>query len=135
MDFGDEEFELSEGDKKKSDAKYELDVSIMLRDQKLNYNLWDDAEIFELNSYLDQFHSMKEQYKDNKNFNNNWCNVDKACKYFWDEIRPKWVVTDETMPTKQAIRQGKAIPVNRSMFDNSNLVSDFCYRVQDIEER
>jgi hypothetical protein len=110
-----------EKDVRPQNGVYRLDLSIMLRNPELNYKLYDDAEIYELESYLIQYHNIHEEYKEDKNFKQNWCNCDTACKYFWNDIFPIWKISDDLdgkgLGLKQAIREGRAFNAHGSLMD------------------
>ena len=104
---------------RKHSSQWKLDLSIMLRLPSLNYKLWDESEIMPLEAYREQFHSIRKEYEGNSNFFDNWVNCDKAVKYFYSDIAPKWTVADKTIPLKEAIRTGKAVRTDKSLLRDS----------------
>lgn len=88
---------------------FKLDLSIMLRAPELNFSLWDNAEIHELENYLHQFYNTRCEYTQHEFFNQNWANCDKAIIYFRDAIEPYWDLLDAKTPLKRAIREGLAV--------------------------
>lgn len=99
-----------------------LPEEIIIRDPVLNYKIWDEAEIEQLEDYLRQCFSMKERHGSNPNFNQNWINCDKAIKYYKSDILTQYVNFDESVPLKRAIKTGWAIHHSSELTDEE---SDF----------
>lgn len=93
--------------------------AIILRKPELNFSLWDEMEIDELERTLKYFYDNRHLYSFNTDFNTNWKNCDMAIKYFHEHIQPKWEKTDPNLPLKQAIREGKVIRVHTSFSPNN----------------
>lgn len=98
-------------------GRYRLDEAILLRNPGLNHDIWDAAEIDQLEDYLFQCFSMQEIHGSNVNFRQNWVNCDMAIKYYNTNIKTQYVNFNESVPLKEAIRTGCAILASSELND------------------
>lgn len=99
---------------KKHSNDFFLSIELMTRPPHENFKLWDESEIVPLEKYREQFALLHPENKKNKHFYDNWVNCDRAIHYFYNEINPKWKSMVPSMPLKQAIRTGNAIPLHEN---------------------